>query len=133
MDSQSYIVRHVVVSSIRISDLDAALQRELDAYTRNLTNKVNYNALKITKELVSDIKSRAPEKTGAYREGWKYKKIGTSYIAHNSTNYQLTHLLEKGFAKVSGGRVSGKPHIQPAEQTAIKKFDEAIKKAAETS
>lgn len=132
MDLQSCIVRCVAVSSIRISDLDAALQRELEAYTRNLTNKVNQDALKITKELVSDIKSVAPVKTGAYRKGWKYKKVGTSYIVHNSTNYQLTHLLEKGFAKVSGGRVPGKPHIQPAEQTAIRKFEEAIERAAQS-
>lgn len=132
MDLLNFIVRCEKVSSVDIDDLSRALQRELENYTKNLSNKVNEDALTITKELVQDIKKGSPVKTGDYQKGWRYKKVGTSYVVHNSTNYQLTHLLEKGHAKVGGGRVSGRAHIRPAEQTAIRKFEEAIERAAQS-
>ena len=120
------------MSSVDINNLSRVLGRELEDYTRNLSNKVNEDALAVTKELVKDIKNGSPVKTGDYKKGWRYKKGGTSYVVHNSTNYQLTHLLEKGHAKVGGGRVSGNPHIKPAEQKAIRKFVEAIERAAQS-
>lgn len=109
---------------------------ELDRYTKTLAGKSDKAALKITKELVQDIKRNSPvgARNGRYRDGWTYKKDGQRYIIHNKTDYQLTHLLEKGHARVGGGpRVPGRAHIRPAEHNAIIKFELAIKKAAETS
>lgn len=55
-----------------------------------------------------------------YSKGWTYTTEGKSpkrYIVHNSSHYQLTHLLEKGHRIVTkSGRDTGKrapayPHI----------------------
>ena len=48
-------------------------------------------------------------------------------MIYNKDHYQLTHLLERGHAKRSGGRVEGRPHILPAEERAKNAFIVRIK------
>ena len=121
---------------VGIDNLHKELKAELDRYTKTLSGKADEASLKVVKTLVKDIKAGAPVRKkngGSYKKGWTYKKEGHIYKVHNRTDYQLTHLLEKGHAKIGGGRVPGRAHIRPAEIKAIKTFEEAVRKAAQES
>mgnify|MGYP005610707583 CR=1 FL=1 len=122
---------------IGIAKLDKELSNIINDYTKTLAGNVDKSARKITKELVEDIQNNARSqglrRRPRYIEGWTYKKVGDIFIVHNKTDYQLTHLLEKGHVKRGGGRVIAYTHIRPAELAAIKKFELAIRKAAERS
>lgn len=116
--------------SININELTNEIAKHLQQYTSAVEDE-----LEISKEEVADLAVKelrqdpTPELTGDYKKGWRKKKVGNSYIIHNATNYQLTHLLENGHVKRGGGRTNGVPHIRPAEQRVIKRFEERVKKA----
>lgn len=71
----------------------------------------------------------------AYNNGWTIRKekskrfkSGIHAIVHNKDHYQLAHLLEKGHAKVNGGRTRAFSHIAPVEQRAETGLIQNIKK-----
>lgn len=66
--------------------------------------------------------------SGDYRTGWRAKKVKGKWVVHNQTDYRLTHLLEKGHAKIGGGRTKAYPHIKPVEEEMIKEFEEEIRR-----
>jgi hypothetical protein len=81
-----------------------------------------------------DLRKTSPrrksgETAGDYAKGWSYAIEETAEGAYkgtvyNKTDYQLTHLLEKGHAKRNGGRVAAIPHIEPAFEDARKVMEE---------
>ena len=73
-------------------------------------------------------------KSGAYSKSWAVKTMNQSsnkleVVVHSKNRYQLAHLLEKGHAKRGGGRVGGKVHIAPAEQSGIEQLERDIERA----
>lgn len=112
-----------------ISDLANEIARQVELYTRDVAEKVDDIQVEVAKNAVSELKSKSPKLSGKYSKGWRVKKVGNNVVVHNTTNYQLTHLLEFGHAKKNGGRVPGKPHIRPVEQTAIQEFTTKIEGA----
>lgn len=112
-----------------INNLADQIARELQRYTNLVEEDLEISKKDVANQLVEELKQTSPKDTGFYRKGWRIKKAGSTYIVHNKTAYQLTHLLEDGHAKRGGGRVPAKVHIRPAEEHAIDKFLEKVEQA----
>ncbi len=80
-----------------------------------------------------EISANAPKDTGAYAESWAVKNTkenshSLEVTVYSKNRYQLAHLLEHGHAKRNGGRVAGKDHIAPAEETGIRQLEAEIER-----
>lgn len=120
------------MGAVKVEDLAAIITDELKNYCQDVTDGLKRDIKSVAKECKRDIQANSPVLTGSYRKGWQDKVAyegdeDIRVIVRNRTDYQLTHLLEHGHAKVSGGRVEGNPHIGPAEQRAEKKLLKRVK------
>ncbi len=120
------------MANVKVNDLAAAIAKELSEYSQEVTDGIKKDVKQVAKECKQEIQQNSPVLTGSYKKGWREKVAYESgsdirAIVHNKTDYQLTHLLENGHAKVNGGRVDGHPHIGPAEQNAAKKLLQKVK------
>lgn len=102
----------------------------LNEYSSDIQEAISEEAQKIAKEGVSELKNTSPKRTGKYRKGWRVKTTKSrGFIEckiHNSTNWQLTHLLEKAHLKRNGGLTSPKVHIKPVEEKCIQEFERNV-------
>lgn len=102
----------------------------LNEYSANIQEAIVEEAQKVAKEGASELKNTSPKRTGKYRKGWRVKttksKGSVECIIYNSTNWQLTHLLEKSHAKRNGGVTSPIVHIKPVEERCIKRFEKDV-------
>ena len=112
----------------RIEDLSNEIARALQEYTTEVTEGLEEAKEEVANEAAKKLKSTSPKRTKAYSKGWRAKKVGTAWVVHNATRYQLTHLLEHGHAKRGGGRVAGIPHISPVEEKAIDEYTKRVEK-----
>lgn len=111
-----------------IDNLANEITNALAEYTTEVEEGLEKAKEDNAKDGVKTLKVTSPKKTGKYAKGWRAKKIGTTWVVFNKTDYQLTHLLEKGYAKVGGGRVPGRPHIAPAEEKTIVGYEKQLEK-----
>lgn len=126
------------MANISIDQLAAEIAKGLAEYSQEVVEKVNISSARVGKSAVKQLKSTSPKRYGKYAKSWAMKtepEVGQPHkrIVHvKAPHYRLTHLLEKGHAKVNGGRVEGIPHIRPAEEMVIEQFmrevEEAIKR-----
>ena len=108
--------------AIKVTGLANEIAKALQTYSEEVVEGLELAKEKAAKNAVKKLKRRSPKKTGEYARGWRARKVGSAWVVHNATNYQLTHLLEHGHAKRNGGRVEGIPHIGPTEKEAIKEY-----------
>lgn len=114
-------------------DLTAEITSALKSWSGDIADGLDELVDEEAKALKQDIVNDSPELTGDYKKGWKIdkKELGrgnTRAIVYNATNFQRTHLLEKGHAGLNGGYVPGHPHIAPNEKKHVEEF---VKKAEE--
>ena len=100
--------------------------KEVEGMTEEAVEK---GITKTAKDAVRDLHNAHPSGSGKYgswdkkyNKGWKVmqtkrdKRYHKKATIHNETDYQLTHLLEKGHALRNGGRTRAFPHIAPVAE-----------------
>lgn len=117
--------------AIKIDDLAKAVGLELDAYAEEVAGVVKEAVGAVAKETVADVKRRSPVDHGDYKKSWTQSTVAETprsltVSVHNRKHYRLTHLLEKGHAKVGGGRTRAQPHIAPAERDAERALPQKV-------
>ena len=119
---------------ISIDNLADEVMKGLTQYSNLTTENMKKAVKKSSNTVKNEIKINAPKDSGDYAKSWTVKKeIETSnkltMTVHSKNRYQLAHLLEYGHAKANGGRVTGEPHIEPAEQKGVKQLEEEIERS----
>jgi len=125
-----------MTGTIQIDDLADEIEDALVGYADRVTQGITKAGYEAAKECRKTLRRTSPEQFGNYRKSWIIsKKKGRrgepmKYIVHNEAYYQLTHLLELGHLIKRGekviGRAPAQPHIAPAEETAIEKFERDV-------
>lgn len=123
------------MASIKIdaAQLSNEMSDILRAFKGKVSEAVEFAASQAASEAVRMIRSgpATPRNTGDYSKSWTKKKLSDSSYVVYSKNPNLPHLLENGHLIVSYGKECGRtkarPHIKPAEEKAVARFEEIIK------
>ena len=123
-----------VLPMTTVDAMDDEIMKGLTEYADLADTSMKKAVRKTAKSVKDEISSNAPKRTGAYSKSWTAKKTkenshSLEMTVHSKNRYQLAHLLEKGHAKRGGGRVSGKPHIAPAEENGVQLLEHLIEGA----
>lgn len=124
---------------IKVDDLSKEIMKCLDEFKDVTEEACEKGVLETANEAVRELRSAHPAGSGEYgswdeyNKGWtkrtnKSKQKGILSVVWNQKHYRLTHLLEKGHAKVNGGRTRAFPHIAPVEQKCEENLIKNIKK-----
>lgn len=118
----------------KISELAAAISKELESYSESITENVKDSVDTVAKEVNEEIKSHVTfkKRRGKYIKSFrvkktfenKNKKVKTWYVANGE--HRLSHLLEHGHALKNGGRAKAYPHIKYGAELAEKRMEELI-------
>ena len=117
-----------------IDNLAEEIMQGLQEYADLADTAMKKAVQKTATQVKNEIFANAPKDTGKYAKSWATKKTkenshSLEMTVHSKNRYQLAHLLEKGHAKRGGGRVSGKPHIAPAEENGVQLLEHLIEGA----
>lgn len=128
------MIRRKNSSRISVDSLADAVMESLMEYADLTAGSVKKAVRKAGNTARKEIEANAPKDTGAYAKSWAVKTTMESANAlevtvHSKNRYQIAHLLEHGHAKRGGGRVSARPHIAPAEETAVEQLEREIEKS----
>lgn len=129
-----------MAKTISVDELSNEIEKALTDFVGVTEDAVEKGVSETAKNAVSELRSAHPAGSGQYgswdkyNRGWKVmqtktdKRYHRKATIHNATDYQLTHLLEKGHALVNGGRTRAFPHIAPIAEKCEDELVQNIKK-----
>lgn len=107
----------------------------LDEYSEDIQEGIVVAAQTLANQAAADLRATKGTykiRTGKYNKGWKVnEQKGVGYIkchVHNATNWQLTHLLEKGHITRNGGRTRAFVHIRPVEEKYVNQYTRDVER-----
>lgn len=124
-----------MAKSVKPANLGEAIAHEMTLYHRRVITGVNEAGEKAAKALVQKTKATAPKRSGSFRRAITYNAEqsptgDTRYIwGAKAPHHRLTHLLVKGYAKATGGRVDGDPFLQNALNEVLPEYENEVKEA----
>ena len=126
---------------VKVDDLTKEIEKCLLDFIDVTDEACEKGVSETAKEAVKELRSAHPSGSGKYgswdkkyNKGWKVmqtktdKRYHRKATVHNATDYQLTHLLEKGHALRQGGRTRAFPHIAPVAEKCEDELEKNIKK-----
>ena len=123
-----------------VDNLAKEIEKCLDDFAGVTEEACEKGVSETAKDAVQALRSAHPAGSGEYgswdkyNRGWKVmqtktdKRYHRKATIHNATDYRLTHLLEKGHAKVNGGRTRAFPHIAPVAEKCEDELVQNIRK-----
>lgn len=121
---------------IDISELETTISRELELYSKSITDSVKESVDVVAKEVNKEIKRHVTfkKRRGKYIKSFKIKKtfegpnkkVKTWYVGNGE--HRLSHLLENGHALKNGGRTRAYPHIRYGHELAQRRMEELVEK-----
>lgn len=127
-----------MAKAIKPADIGKVIKQELTTYHEDVVTRINLASEEAVKTLVKKTKATAPKKTGSFRKNIASKALtkgdrGNRYVWYvKAPDYRLTHLLVKGHAKASGGRVPGDPFLKNALNEVLPAYESAVEEAIKT-
>ena len=108
---------------ISLEKMADVIAKGLKEYGEIASDELKASVKEASKTALSEVKKKAPKKTGEYAKGWTKKVTMEDSSRIKITVYAskksfLTHLLENGHVKRGGGRTKAYPHISAAEKKA---------------
>ena len=122
------------------TNLVAEVNAMLNEYVQEVQDAIDDAAKEAAEVTARELKANSPKREkgkgkGRYAKGWKVKKRNeahlVAYVVYNGSSPGLTHPLEHGHVARnqygSYGRVRAIPHIGPAADAGIQRFELAVK------
>ena len=125
-----------------VDNLANEIAKSLEDFVGVTEEACEKGVLMTSQDVVDALRAAHPAESGdysdwskEYNQGWTFRKkksktykTGILSTVWNEKHYRLTHLLEKGHAKVNGGRTRAFPHIAPVADKAEQQLVENIRK-----
>lgn len=108
----------------------------LNDYSHDIQEEITVETIRIAKEGQSKLRRTSPvnrkntSHKGRYAKGWKVKtEKGRNFVnctIYNSTDYQLTHLLENGHLTKNGKKTIPIKHIEPVHKECVENYEKGV-------